>query len=300
MSAKAAQFYRSGNILWVVQQLVPILIFCALLFTGISAKLRNIARRWGKSWFGEVVVYWVLFALIFFIIEFPLAYYTDFVRPHNYGLSSQEFSKWFIDTLKASAITFVIGGAIVLVVYWLIKKSPKRWWLYAALLTLPFTVLSILIGPLWIEPLFNRFGPMKDKVLEAKILHLAERAGISGTRVFEVDKSQDTNMVNAYVTGFGHSKRIVLWDTIIAKLTPDELLFVMGHEMGHYVLHHIEKSIIFEFAMNFLLFLFLSTAPFVIKKNKKELPDSCACRYRFPSPASAYGAAIQSGHSAYF
>lgn len=269
MSAKAAQFYRSGNILWVVQQLVPILIFCALLFTGISAKLRNIARRWGKSWFGEVVVYWVLFALIFFIIEFPLAYYTDFVRPHNYGLSSQEFSKWFIDTLKASAITFVIGGAIVLVVYWLIKKSPKRWWLYAALLTLPFTVLSILIGPLWIEPLFNRFGPMKDKVLEAKILHLAERAGISGTRVFEVDKSQDTNMVNAYVTGFGHSKRIVLWDTIIAKLTPDELLFVMGHEMGHYVLHHIEKSIIFEFAMNFLLFLFLSTAPFVIKKNKK-------------------------------
>ncbi len=269
MSQKAEEFYRSGNILWVVQQIVPILIFAGLLFTGISAKLRNLARRLGKSWFFEVVIYWVLFGLILFIIQLPITYYGEYARLHGYGLSSQEFGKWFIDTLKASAITLIVGGVIVLIVYYLIKKSPKRWWIYCALLTLPFTVLSILITPLWIDPLFNHYGPMKDKALEAKILHLADRAGINGTRVFEVDKSQDTSMVNAYVTGFGQTKRIVLWDTIIAKLPTDELLFVMGHEMGHYVLHHIEKDIGFEFALNFLLFLFLSTSPYFIKRYKK-------------------------------
>jgi STE24 endopeptidase len=101
----------------------------------------------------------------------------------------------------------------------------------------------LLVAPIWIAPLFNKFGPMTDKSLEADILALADHAGIEGGRVFEVDKSVDTNALNAYVTGFGGTKRIVLWDTIIAKLDRRELLFVMGHEMGHYVLSHIYQLI---------------------------------------------------------
>ena len=93
--------------------------------------------------------------------------------------------------------------------------------------------LIILVSPIWIAPLFNDFGPMKDKALETEILALAERASIEGSRVFEVDKSVDTKTVSAYVTGFAGTKRIVLWDTIIDRLENDELLFVMGHEMGH-------------------------------------------------------------------
>jgi Zn-dependent protease with chaperone function len=113
------------------------------------------------------------------------------------------------------------------------------------LLAIPFLTLSILVAPIWIDPLFNKFGPMQNKELETKILQLADRAGIEGGRVYEVAKSEDTKTVNAYVTGFGATKRIVLWDTIIAKLNEDELLFVMGHEMGHYVLGHVWKSILF-------------------------------------------------------
>ena len=101
-----------------------------------------------------------------------------------------------------------------------------------------------LIQPIWIDPLFNTFGPMKDKALEADILRLAERAGIEGSRVYEVAKSEDTNAVNAYVAGVGTTKRIVLWDTILAKLNREQLLVVMGHEMGHYVLGHIWKLIL--------------------------------------------------------
>jgi Zn-dependent protease with chaperone function len=99
-----------------------------------------------------------------------------------------------------------------------------------------------MIGPIWISPLFNDFGPMQDKALEAEILALADRAGIEGSRVFEVNKSVDTEAVNAYVTGFLNTKRIVLWDTILSKLDSGELLFVMAHEMGHYVLGHVVRS----------------------------------------------------------
>jgi len=99
-------------------------------------------------------------------------------------------------------------------------------------------------APVFIAPLFNDFGPMRDPALEAEILALADRAGIAGSRVFEVDKSVDTNTVNAYVTGFASTKRIVLWDTIIARLDHDQLLVVMGHEMGHYVLGHVRDSMI--------------------------------------------------------
>jgi Zn-dependent protease with chaperone function len=121
----------------------------------------------------------------------------------------------------------------------LIRHHPRRWWLYFALGAIPFIVLMMLIQPIWIAPLFDDFGPMEDKRLEARILALADRAGIEGSRVFQVNKSEDTNAVNAYVTGFGGSKRIVLWDTMVDRLEEEEVLFVMGHEMGHYVLHHI-------------------------------------------------------------
>lgn len=129
--------------------------------------------------------------------------------------------------------------------YLLLKKSPKRWWLYVAILMIPFLFFVMLISPIWIDPLFNDFGTMKDKALEAKILALAEKSGIEGSHVFEVNKSVDTKTVNAYVTGFMGTKRIVLWDTIIAKFSEKELLFVMAHEMAHYVLGHVIKSIIF-------------------------------------------------------
>jgi Zn-dependent protease with chaperone function len=112
------------------------------------------------------------------------------------------------------------------------------------LLSVPFLFLGMLVKPIWIDPLFNHFGPLKNQALERSILALAQRAGIEGSRVFEVEKSVDTKAVNAYVTGVFGTKRIVLWDTLIAKLGEKELLFVMAHEMGHYVLGHVVRSIL--------------------------------------------------------
>jgi Zn-dependent protease with chaperone function len=244
-SEKALSYYRGGIVLWVVNVLWGLLIPALFLFTGFSARIRDWAKRIGRWWFFVIGVYFAIFLIINFVIDLPLSYYQGFAREHAYGLSNQTFGKWFGDEITGLLITVVVGFLFLWILYLLLKKSPRRWWLYTGLLAIPFLILSILVTPILIEPLFNKFGPMKNKELEAKILQLAERAGIEGGRVYEVAKSEDTKTLNAYVTGFGATKRIVLWDTTIAKLDEDELLFVMGHEMGHYVLGHVWKTILF-------------------------------------------------------
>lgn len=244
-SEKALSYYRSGIVLAVVNIIWGLLIPALFLFTGFSARIRDWAKRIGKLWFFVIGLYFAIFLIINFAIDFPLNYYQSYTREHAYGLSNQTFLKWFGDQIIGLMLGIGAGFLFLWIPYLLLKKSPRRWWLYTGLLAIPFLILGILITPVWIDPLYNQFGPMKNKELEAKILQIAERAGIEGGRVYEVAKSEDTKALNAYVTGFGATKRIVLWDTIIAKLDEDELLFVMGHEMGHYVLGHVWKSILF-------------------------------------------------------
>jgi len=241
----ALEYHRSGLVLWGFTVIWGLAIPALFLFTGFSARIRTWAQRLGRKWFFVVGLYFAIFSVIGFVIDLPLSYYQGFVRQHAYGLSNQTFAKWLADSLIGLGVGVVIGALFLWIPYLLLKRSPRRWWLYTGLLTIPFLVLMILVAPVWIDPLFNKFGPMKDKALEADILALAERAGIDGGRVYEVAKSEDTKVLNAYVTGFGNTKRIVLWDTTIAKLDEPELLFVMGHEMGHYVLGHVWKTILF-------------------------------------------------------
>jgi STE24 endopeptidase len=242
---KALRYHRSGNRLWVFNVLWGVFVPALLLFTGWSARMRDLAQRIGRRWYFVLVVYLALFTLVTFVIDLPLAYYAEFVRPHAYGLSNQTFGKWFGDAIKALLVGLIGGALLIWLPYLLLWKSPRRWWLYTAVASIPVLLLVMLVVPIWVQPLFNEFGPMQDKALEARILALADRAGIEGGRIFEVKKSVDTNTVNAYVTGFLATKRIVLWDTLLAKLNDEEVLFVMGHEMGHYVLGHVLRSLAF-------------------------------------------------------
>jgi Zn-dependent protease with chaperone function len=254
----ALRYYTTGNRLWVLDQVVPMVLFALMLFTGFSARLRNWARRIGRNWFFTTSVYVALFTIVTFMVMLPLTYYEEFVRQHAYGLSNQSLRKWWTDWLTSLAVACVAGGLFLWVPYLLLRKSPRRWWLYTAAAVIPFIVITNLIAPIWIAPLFNRFEPMHDKALETRILALADRAGIEGSRVFEVNKSVDTKTLNAYVAGLWQTKRIVLWDTIIARLDDRELLFIMGHEMGHYVLGHIWQLV----ALNSLTLLLLLYAAY--------------------------------------
>jgi STE24 endopeptidase len=244
-SAKALRYYRSGNALWAVNVAWGLGLPALWLFSGGSARLRAWAERRGRRWPLVLVLFFAVYTLVNFVLSLPLDYYEGFVREHAYGLSTQTFGKWLADALKSLALGLAGGAATLWLPYLLLRRSPRRWWLYSGLAAVPFLFFVLLVAPVWIEPLFNRFGPMQDKALEHRIASLAARAGIPGSRIFEVDKSVDTTAVNAYVDGFLGTERIVLWDTLLAKLSPPQVLFVVGHEMGHYVLGHAWQGIAF-------------------------------------------------------
>jgi Zn-dependent protease with chaperone function len=234
----AIQYHRSGNVLWAVETGLGMIIPAVLLFSGLSARMRSLSDRVGRRWLLSVVLYAVLFTLLVAVLTLPLSYYAGYVRQHLYGLSNQSFGAWAGDWVKGVAVGGVGLAAVLWIPYLLLRRSPLLWWLYGGLTSLPLTALLLVITPVWVDPLFNDYETMEDRVLESNILTLARRAGIGGSRVYQVDKSADTKLVNAYVTGVGATKRIVLWDTLLERLEDDQILFVTAHEMGHFVLRH--------------------------------------------------------------
>ena len=271
-SPKAMAFYVSGNILWIVQLIWSLAVPALIVFTKFGARLRAFCSRITEIWLWQTALYAFFFLLIVAILSLPLDFYGGYIRPHVYDLSNQTIGRWLSHYLTGTAISTVMGIVLVWIVYGIIRKSPRRWWLYFGLLNFPLAILLFFVQPIWIAPLFNTFGPMKDKQLEQKILQLAERAGIAGGRVYEVDMSADTKQVNAYVTGIGSSKRIVIGDTAIKELTVDELSFVMGHEMGHYVLHHVWWGILIYTLITIVeLFLIYLTAELFLRKHSKRM-----------------------------
>ncbi|MBI2213175.1 MAG: M48 family metallopeptidase [Acidobacteria bacterium] len=244
-SDKALRYHISGNALFAAATLWTLAVPFMAAFSGFGATLRDLVTRLARDrWFVAVTLYGAIWTIVASIANLPLAFYASYVRQHAYGLSTQTLEKWTVDAAVGIAVSSVVAALVTWIPYFLIRRSQARWWLWTGLASLPLTALLLLVAPVWIDPLFNRFGPVKDESLERELLSLASRAGIEGSRVLEVEKSEDTKTVNAYVTGFATTKRIVLWDTIIAKLSRDELMFVMGHEMGHYVLGHVARAVI--------------------------------------------------------
>ena len=251
-SELAVRYHRTGNALWILNTVLGFALPAALLWFGWSARLRDVARRIRRGWLGTLLVYVVLFLLLVSLVTLPLDFYEQYLRQHAYGLSNQTLGKWASDSATSLALGLVVGPLLAIVPYGLMRLSPRRWWLWAGLAVLPILLATFIAVPVWVSPLYNDFGPLSDKALEARILDQASAAGIEGSRVFEVDKSVDTRALNAYVVGVGDTKRIVLYDTLLEKLTPDEILFVLGHEMGHYALRHV----LIQLALNWLLAMF--------------------------------------------
>jgi STE24 endopeptidase len=238
-SALAVRYHRSGNVLWAGATVLDLLLPAALLFTGLSARVRRLAERLaGGRRFATIALYAVAYVLIQALVFLPLSWYAGYVRQHAYGLSTETAAAWLDDWAKALAISAVVAALLLWVPYWLLRIRPRRWWLWTGLLTAPLTVLAMIVVPVYIAPLFDDYGRMRDRALEQRIARLAARAGIPDSRIYEVRKSAETRQVNAYVTGFGGTKRIVLWDTLVDRLLPDEVEFVVGHEIGHFVLRH--------------------------------------------------------------
>lgn len=212
------------------------------MITGLSRKMQDWSNASSKIFSVQSAIYFFWLSLFVSILSFPVDW-IGYRLSKMYHITTQSFSTWMKDQLIDFWVNYLLMTIIIIVLYSLIKRFERRWWLYAWLLSIPFSMFLMFIQPVVIDPLYNDFYPLKNKELEEKILEIAAKADIPAEHVYEVNMSEKTNALNAYVTGIGANSRIVLWDTTLNQLNDDEILFIMAHEMGHYVMKHIYVGI---------------------------------------------------------
>lgn len=247
----STDFSRIKDFLYFISVPLEWLIYLFVLGFGLSKWFRKAAGGLTKFSIVHTAVYVLLLSFASWVLTFPLRYYS-FTVSKSYNISVQSFHSWMRDGLVDFWISWALTTLMVGVMYWLIKKYEKRWWLFAWLLSIPFTVFLYFIQPVVIDPLYNKFYPLQDEVLKEKILNIADKADIPAENVYEVNMSEKTNALNAYVNGIGSNLRIVLWDTTLNKLSDNQVLFVMAHEIGHYVMNHLYWNLISSIVLSFL------------------------------------------------
>lgn len=246
--AKATALYKISTELHLFGTAFGIVLLLLLLKLRVAPALRNLAERAGQNSFMQTVVFVPLFILLIALASLPLDIYLHHIS-RAYGLSVQSWISWFDDWGKGQAVSLVITVLLVYALFWIIRKSPQRWWFYFWLLTLPVIAFFIFIAPVILDPLFNKFEPLErtQPQLVDAIEKETNRAGLNipRDRMFEMNASEKVTTYNAYVTGIGATKRVVVWDNTARDMTVSETLFIFGHEMGHYVLNHIYKGLAF-------------------------------------------------------
>jgi STE24 endopeptidase len=218
------------------------------LVTGWSIDLRNYLLGFTTNDWLLVAGFILVFGGIYFLIDLPLGYYSSYILPHRYGLSTQTFKGWIIDQVKGVLVGGVLGLLVIEIVYYVLRISPNLWWLWAGLILLFFNVILANLAPVLLMPLFYKFVPLEEEHadLVARLLNLTERAGTRVRGVYKFDMSRRTKAANAAITGLGNTRRIILGDTLIEEFTPDEIETVLAHELGHQVHRDIPIGILVE------------------------------------------------------
>lgn len=256
--AQAVAYSHALYRLYFLGTLLSILIYLLLWRIGVAVIFRDWARRASPRLVVQCLIFVPLFFATAALLKLPFRFYSGYVLDHRFGLSTQGWASWLSDWVKSLAVLMAVGAAVVWVFYTVLRRSPRRWWLYFWLASIPLVLSFILIEPYVIEPLFYKFTPLQQAhpALVERIEAMLARAGISipASRIFEMDASSRTREIDAYVSGLGSSKRVVVWDTTLRDMTPDELLLVLGHEIGHYALNHIPKEFALDEAVAFVFF----------------------------------------------
>jgi STE24 endopeptidase len=244
--AQATTLYHTELITFALGTVYSFAILWALLHFKVGVRIRDAAERASQKFFIRAVIVLPLILLAIQISRLPLSIFWHRLSL-SYGLSVQRWGSWFADWCKGAAIEIIVGTFICLGVYWLMRRSLRLWWLWIWIISIPLTVFAIWIVPILLDPVFNKFQPLEqtNSQLVQQLSRVAERGGlhIPPSRMFEMKASEKVTTYNAYVTGVGSSKRIVVWDTTEREMSTPETLFIFGHEMGHYVLDHIWKGI---------------------------------------------------------
>jgi STE24 endopeptidase len=259
--AKSEALYRTSTVMLVVGTLYGLAILGLLIVLKVAPRYRDLAERVSGRRFVQALVFAPLLLLTLDVLSLPVSMYGHQLQL-QYGLSVQGWGSWFWDWTKGELIGTAIATLLLWGLYAFLRRSPTRWWFYGWLASIPVVLLLIFIGPIFIAPLFNTFAPLEERQpkLIPELEKVMARGGLSieRARMFEMQASDKVTTYNAYVTGIGASKRVVVWDNTSRDLTIPETLFVFGHEQGHYVLQHIWLSVGFAI-LGLLLQLFLAS-----------------------------------------
>jgi len=231
-------YSRVKNLLFFLATPLEWIILLFVLVLGISNRFEKWSKETTKVRVIQVAIYLFYLSLLTTALALPLQWMGHQISI-DYGISTQSTASWIKDHVIDFWVNYIMMFLVVSVLLGLIHKFPKRWWLAGWALSVPFTIFLTFVQPVVIDPLYNDFSTLQNKELEEKILSLADQADIPANHVYEVNMSEKTNALNAYVTGIGLNSRIVLWNTTLQQLKDKEILFIMAHEMGHYVMKHI-------------------------------------------------------------
>jgi STE24 endopeptidase len=253
----ATALFRTRTMLYFVGSAWGILQLLLLLALGVPARIRDAVERLTRSGWGQCYLFVFLFLLVITLLNAPLRLYGHHLGL-AYGLSVQGWGSWILDWAKSFLLSWLVAGLLVKVLFWIIRRSPRQWWFWFWIPTMAAVLFGVFLSPIVVDPLFDKFEPLQQSnpALVQQLEKVVARSGVSllPDRMFYMRASQKVTGLNAYVTGFGPSKRLVLWDTTIAHATPDELSGIFGHELGHYVLHHIALGVLFAAAALLIAF----------------------------------------------
>jgi STE24 endopeptidase len=226
------------------------------LLGGLDA-LNQALMAWMGAGLWQQLAVLAAFAMIGGVIELPMTLYQTFVLEERFGFNKMTFKLWLADLLKSTLVGMAIGLPIVALILWVMGALGSLWWLWAWGLWMAFNLLLLLIYPTFIAPLFNKFKPLEDESLKSRVTALMQRCGFAAKGLFVMDGSKRSAHANAYFTGFGASKRVVFYDTLLAKLSAPEVDAVLAHELGHFKHKHVLKRIVSMFALSLAGFALL-------------------------------------------
>jgi STE24 endopeptidase len=207
--------------------------------------MRNLACRLTRFKPLQTAIYAIQYLVLMALLIFPLTVYSDFFREHKYGLANQNFSGWFADWGKGLFVSIILGGLLMMLLFGILRRVQRTWYIWGAAVTWGFMVLAIAITPVFIAPLFNKYTLLSDPKVVNSILRIARANGITEDKVYQMDASKQSKRISANVSGFLGTMRITLNDNLLNRCSLPEIEAVMAHEIGHYVLNHVFKLLVF-------------------------------------------------------
>ncbi len=256
-TARSDAYFEGGYWLILWDFLYGAAIALLLLNLRWSARMRDLAERVTRFKPVHTFVYWAQYLVLTTILVFPLTVYEGYSREHKYGLATQTFGPWMGDQMKNLGVNLVLGGLLVMLLFGVVRRLARTWWIWGAVVANLFLVFVALIAPVYIFPIFNKITRLNDPKIVDPILSMARANGIPAKDVYTIDASRQSTRMSANVSGFSHTMRITLNDNLLRRGSPEEIQAVMGHEMGHYVMNHIYKGVMFDLIETVVAFVYL-------------------------------------------